>query len=210
MVNSRSRAGHLALALAAAVPSCSGGDASGPAGWSLGLETMTTFVAGVHGADTIVALRCPDGSVGGGYEGRYGTRIDLLRLRCAELRADGRLGAHSVTDSIGTSPSGVVFSFLCSADGRVSTLLVGDRGVVGEVIYQAQGQCRRPADVAAGAFNDSTAVTTSRVGSDPGTPYALFCPNGFAVTGLRGRRETQAATGYVAALGLICREVRGG
>jgi hypothetical protein len=206
-----SNAGRLALvlALAAAVPSCDD-EASGPASWSLGLETMTAFVAGVHGADTIVELRCPDGSVGVGYQGRHGSRIDVLRLRCAELRADGRLGAHSITDSVGTSVGGTAISSLCSADGRVPTLLVGDRGVVGQVIYQALGQCRRPADVAAGAFNDSTALTTVRLGSDPGVAYTLFCPNGFAVTGLRGRRETQTGTGLVAALGLICREVLGG
>jgi hypothetical protein len=157
-------------------------------------------------------VRCPAGSVGVGYEGRHGDWIDQVRLLCAELRADGTLGALAVTDSIGSSAGGSAFNTECAPDSLALTVLVGARGsysIVPRRIGSSQGQCLRPADVAAGVANDASVRTTATAGGT-GTvfAYALFCPHGSAVTGLRGQED--AFSGFVAAIGLICREVHDG
>ena len=213
MVNSRYHAGHLALALTAAVPSCSGGGdgGSGPAPWSLGAEILTTVVTGSSAGGLVIEVRCPDGSVGVGYEGRHGADIDHVRLLCAQLGAGGTLGMWAVTGAIGSSTAGIAFNTECATDSLALTVLVGVRGEFGTDIRKAQGRCRRPADVAAGVANqvsDALARFTAEVGPGGGSGYELFCPNGSAVTGLRG--QEQVATGFVAAIGLICREVRDG
>ena len=227
----RIHARHFALALIVALPSCGGdGDGgSGPAAvWSLGATETVTAVANEMTGDTIstTTVLCPDGFVGVGYEGYEGQTfpaqrtLGQLRLLCAELRADGTLGTLAVTDPFG-SGTDVRFSTECAPDSFALTVLVGARGESGvlqplsnptRVIRNTQGQCLRPADVAAGVANDASVRTTTTVGGNGGNaavlPYALFCPHGSAVTGLKGQENTN--WGLVAAIGLICREVRDG
>jgi hypothetical protein len=201
----------LLVALFAASWSCSD-DAGAPATpWSLGAETQTALVTTAAATSGIVELRCPDGSVAIGFEGREGNLIDHVRLRCAELGSDGTLGAVSVTDTLGTSTSGTAFVTACPMDGGIATTLVGDRGNHNGHIHNIQGQCRRPADVAGGAVNGTATLTTALMGGGPfgdSQAYEVFCPNGSAVTGIRGRYET--SSGYVAAIGYLCRAVMDG
>jgi hypothetical protein len=203
-----SNAGRLALALAAAIPACNGDDGSGPTPWSLGAETLTTVATGSVAGGLVIEVRCPDGSVGVGYEGREGANIDHIRLLCAELGPGGTLGTWTVTGAIGSSTGGIAFNTECAPDSLALTVLVGDRGDYGTHIGRSQGQCRRPADIAAGMDNPSSRRTTAPVGPGGGSTYDLFCPDGSAVTGLRGQEDL--ATGYLAAIGLICREVHDG
>lgn len=200
----------LLAALAAALPSCSG-DAAAPTPWSLGAEAQTTLVVTAAATSGIVELRCPDGSVAIGFDGRQGNLIDQIRLRCAVLEPDGALGIITTSATLGTSTGGTPFVTGCPVDGGVATAVVGDRGNHNGHIHNVQGQCRQPGDIAGGAVNSAATLTTELIGGGPfvdSQAYEVFCPNGSAVTGLRGQLEV--ATGYVAAIGYFCREVRDG
>lgn len=200
----------LVTALVAALPSCNG-DTAASTPWSLGTETQTMMIEGPNAAGEVLELRCPENSVAIGYDGRAGQWIDQIRLRCAELKPDGTLGIITTSGTLGTSAGGVPSVTDCPLDAGVApTAVVGDRGALNDwvsygYIGSIEGQCQRPGDIAGGAVNSAATLTTEQLGAG-GIPHELFCPDGSAVTGLRGR----VGKGYVAAIGYFCREVRDG
>lgn len=157
----------LVVALAAALPSC--GDTVAPTPWSLSpVETQTMMIEGSNAAGEVLELRCPDNSVAIGYDGRAGQWIDQIRLRCAELKPDGTLGIITTSGTLGTSAGGVPRVTDCPLDAGVApAAVVGDRGAVVVnfgYIGSIEGQCRRPGDIARGAVNSTTTLTTEQLG----------------------------------------------
>jgi hypothetical protein len=197
-----------AVLLLGSVAAC--GSSTKPTTWSLGSETMTALVTGTNSPlSSEQSFRCPDGDVATGFQGRTGLLIDQIQLTCRPLNADGLLGSDTLSGILGTSTGGTAVTNTCpSVKNSGPSVLVGDSGTADGDIHQVIGQCRLLADIAASANNATTDLRTGQLGGGPfqdSQPYDLLCPDGAAVTGLRGRYAT--SSGYVDEIGYFCRAV---
>jgi hypothetical protein len=176
--------------------------------WSLGpVEDTTSIVSGSESNLTgLITTRCQGVAIG--FEGITGPGIGELRLRCAELKADGTLGFVIPGGSMG-SGSGTAQSVTCPTVNGEPTVLVGDVGYHDGDLEQTNGRCRLLADVLAGLANDTAGLRTGTFGGPPqggSTSYDVACPDGWVIIGFRGR---EGFTSHLPVeIGYLCQQLR--
>jgi hypothetical protein len=154
-------------------------------------SVTTTLVGGSGGSP--YALACPPGSAATGIQGRAGSNVDQVQVRCDSIVGATLSGASSTTTTSAGGGGGSPYDLGCPA----GYVVVGIRGRVGNggagVIDMLSVDCAELAG--------SGTQTTASVGStfDGSIEYSLRCPEGTIARGLQG-----SAGNLVNAIGLQC------
>jgi len=131
------------------------------------------------------AEECPAGSVATGLQGKSGDRIDNVELLCANLNADGSLGANiGLSAHGGNGGNDFTNSEICPT-GQV---LIGMYGVYGSSLDRLGGECNSLTSI---LVNGPGTRLDSNGGNGGSTPFDVTCGTGSLITGIMGRSGSE-------------------
>ena len=150
---------------------------------------LTKSVDGSECSGELTQIQCTSGSVAVGYSGKSGAYLNELRLRCRHLYVDGGLGMSSLTGPLGAGMGGDSFGPHSCPGDRV---MVGATVHASEKLHSINGHCLDGNSVA--LLTEGFEAFAPQGGGAGGMAKAVDCPEGYAITGMKGPSSNEACS----------------
>ena len=134
-------------------------------------------------------MNCPTGQVVVGIQGKSGSLVDNVTIRCATLNPNGTIGTANTLSSscqIGSSMGGSGFNFNFTSPTAMVRYTIRTGDELDAITIMGQSVV----NIGSGATNSTGATASTTYGGPGGTSYTRWAPNGHVIVGVNFKSGT--------------------